>query len=88
MSDGMFYVATNDGEYKPIGKVSEIQIPEVECNDGDPIVSDWNMEFEFETEFDVSAFITTVKNFNTNNWRKLHGLRMLHRNKMPKRRQG
>lgn len=90
MSDGMLYVATSDGKYEPIGKVSEIQITEVECNDGDITVSDWNMAFEFEMDFDNSAFVTILKmtkNLNTNNWRKLHGLRMLHRNRTPERRQ-
>lgn len=89
MSDGMFYVATSDGEYKPIGKLSEIQIPEVECSDGDTIVSDWNMMFEFEMDYDGSAIMTIVRtiiNLNTNNWRKLHGLRMLHHNRTLKRR--
>lgn len=86
MSDGMFYVATNDGKYEPIGKLSEVQIPEAERNDGDITVSDWNETFEFETDYDGSALMTIVKmiiNLNTNNWRKLHGLRMLHRNRMP-----
>lgn len=90
MSDGMLYFATNDGKYKPLGKVSEIQIPEVERNDGDITVSDWNMAFEFEMDFDNSAFVTILKmtkNLNTNNWRKLHGLRMLHNNRTLKRRQ-
>ena len=85
MSDGTLYVATNDGKYKPLGKLSEIQISEAEHTDGDPIVFDKNMAFEFEMDFDVSAFMTIVKNLNANNWRKLHGLRMLHRNRMPER---
>lgn len=90
MSDGTLYVATNDGKYEPIGKVSEIQIPEVERNDGDVTVSDWDMTLEFETDYDGSALMTIVRtiiNLNTNNWRKLHGLRMLHHNRTLKRRQ-
>jgi len=90
MSDGTLYVATNDGKYKPLCKVSEIQIPEVERSDGDITVSDWNMAFEFEMDCDGSALITIVRmitNLNTNNWRKLHGLRMLHHNRTLKRRQ-
>ena len=90
MSDGMLYVATNDGKYEPIGKLSEIQIPEVERNDGSTIVSDGNEVFEFETDYDGSALMTIIKtiiNLNTNNWRKLHGLRMLHHNRTLKRRQ-
>ena len=89
MSDGMFYVATNDGKYEPIGKLSEVQIPEAERNDGDITVSDWNETFEFEADCDASALMAIVKmivNINTNNWRKLHGLRMLHHNMTLKRR--
>ena len=89
MSDGTLYVATNDGKYKPLCKVSEIQIPEVERSDGDITVSDWNMMFEFEMDYDGSAIMTIVRtiiNLNTNNWRKLHGLRMLHHNRTLKRR--
>lgn len=88
MSDDIFYVVTNDGKYKPLGKLSEIQISEAEHDDGDPIVFDKNEVFEFEMDFDNSAFVTILKmtkNLNTNNWRKLHGLRMLHRNKMLER---
>ena len=91
MSDGMFYVVTNDGKYEPIGKLSGIQISEAERNDGDLIVFDRNMAFEFEMDYDGSALMTVVKtiiNLNTNNWRKLHGLRMLHRNRMPERGRG
>ena len=90
MSDGTLYVATSDGEYKPLGKVSEIQISEVEHTDGDPIVFDKNMAFEFEADCDASALmkiVTMIVNLNTNNWRKLHGLRMLHHNRTLKRRQ-
>ena len=92
MSVGMLYVATNDGKYKLLGKLSEIklseiQISEAEHTDGDSIVFGKNEAFEFEMDFDVYAFMTIVKNLNTNNWRKLHGLRMLHRNRMPEGRQ-
>lgn len=89
MSDGTFYVATNDGRYEPLGKVSEIQISEAEHTDGDPIVFDKNMAFEFEMDCDASALMAIVRmivNLNTNNWRKLHGLRMLHHNRTLKRR--
>lgn len=90
MSDGTLYVATSDGEYKPLGKVSEIQISEAEHDDGDPIVFDKNEVFEFEADCDASALMAIVRmivNLNTNNWRKLHGLRMLHHNRTLKRRQ-